>query len=97
MGEELTNWILIGLGLAILAYKLWSWFTTFRRSRSARKAYDALSDQQKRELDSDLFKRDPTVAAFAKPIPAGQAIFIGVSAILLGALLVYLKFRFTGR
>ena len=97
MSEELTNWILIPFGVVLIGYKLWTWFTTFRRSRSARKAYETLSEDQKREIDSGLFKSDPSLAALSKPIPAGRAILIGTSGILLGALLVYLKFRFTGR
>ena len=97
MSDELTNWILITGGVAILTYKLWSLYADWRRSRSARKAYLELSEEQKREVEAGLFKSKPILAAYSKPVPVGRAIFMAVTGMLLAALAVYLKFKFTGR
>ncbi len=93
MNENSVLRVVLGLVLFGFAYEVWTWVAMFRRSRNARKAYERLSDEEKAQLESGLFKKDPALAALSKPIPPGRLIVLAIAGISLAALLAYLRYK----
>jgi hypothetical protein len=93
MNENSVLSVVLGLVFFGFAYEVWTWVAMLRRSRNARKAYEQLSDEEKTQLESGLFKRDPALAALSKPIAPVRLILMALAGILLAALLAYVRYK----
>jgi hypothetical protein len=93
MSEKSVLTVVLGLVIFGFVYEVWTWVAAIRRSRKARKAYEQLSEQEKAQLESGLFKNDPARGALAKPISPGRALLLVTGGIFLAALMAYMRYK----